>query len=219
LVRSEYEISGSESALLFGFYDTKLPFTEVATFLINMDILCWNALSDDLNSEEPHLVKHIEAMLREEKSGKLITRHCSSLLRRRLKENSTRFPALLDPVQKIVGIFLEESEDIHSFLTASQALTKCPPSSPILTMKAELMKVYRGELLSNAEREALYERRQSIEKALEKHESADPDLDRRLLIVIDRTLVKSAKDETKAKLGERVGLKKATELEQITIPT
>jgi len=114
------ERKDERTAHLFGYFDTELTFSEFATYLLNVHILCWNTIFDinfgDRISRLENSVEYIETMLRVEKAERITMTFCSDVLKQCLKNESLSFPKLIDPWDKIHRIFVLKSADIIGYL-------------------------------------------------------------------------------------------------------
>lgn len=225
LITDSYEMEEKQSerktertAHLFGYLDTNKPSTDMVIYLMNLNILCWNVISKNrFGNESSRLdnsVEYIETMLSIEKSEKPTLTICPLLLRRGLRDN-TLFPRIIDSWDKVHRIFVANSENISEYILGNEILRMAPTDPQISKIEQALMTVAIRDLLTDENREELYEIRRSIAQKFEGDKSREG-LEN-LIKLVDKILIKNYEQETKRKLIERVGEKKARELERIKI--
>lgn len=217
--QSKHKVEGT--AHLFGFFDTNESLASVTTYLINISILCWNVICFNRfgpkSSRLENSVKYIETMLDIEKTEKPIMSVCPVLLKRGLKDDDSYFPNLIEPWDKVHRIFVKESGNISEYLLNNEILRTYPVDPQVSKIKQALVTVTIRELLSDAKREELYEIRKNLVQKPEREKSA-VGLNEELIKLIDGILIKNYEQDTKRKLREQVGNKKARELERMKIP-
>ena len=184
---------------------------ELLRYLINVHILCWNSFYWDFTktfkAHENMIPLFLEQVLEFEAWTNTTTAPCARIVH---KEVETLKSEKRIDVNELHRILVKSREAILKEILEKPQIFK--------VKRAQLLIVSCGELLTDTEREELYEIERITEHRLETGKSYDSQLDERLLDIIDKVLTRYHIEDTKRKLERYVGPEKTKELERIKIP-